>query len=66
MLPNRMPKFVLSRDSTQTGIPTGKTRSCQLDGCRGVRIGVRWPDDSITWPCQNGIEFIDKQTDRIM
>jgi hypothetical protein len=39
------------------GIATGGERSCQLEGCRGVRCAVRWPDGKLTWPCSAGIGF---------
>lgn len=38
------------------GRTTGTARQCQLEGCRGLRIGVRWPDGHITWPCSKGLE----------
>lgn len=48
-------KTILSRDGKERGKPTGKTRCCKLEGCSGIRIGVRWPDGKITWPCSKGI-----------
>lgn len=39
-----------------TGVTTGKTRRCQLEGCTGARLGVRWKDKHITWPCSKGME----------
>lgn len=49
------PTTVLSRDGHTEGKPTGGTRSCTLEGCRGNRIGVRWPDGKLTWPCSKGM-----------
>lgn len=37
------------------GHATGGTRTCGLDGCRGVRVGVRWSDGKLTWPCLKGM-----------
>ena len=34
---------------------TGGERTCTLGGCRGVRLGVRWPDGKMTWPCSDGL-----------
>lgn len=48
-------KPILDRDGTTTGIATGSTRSCQLEGCMGIRVMVRWPDGHRTWPCSKGL-----------
>lgn len=48
-------ELVYSRSGDQLGKTTGGTRSCRLEGCRGIRIGVRWPDGSLTWPCTDGM-----------
>lgn len=37
------------------GALTGTTRHCRLEGCTGRRLGVRWPDGKITWPCSKGL-----------
>jgi hypothetical protein len=37
------------------GLTTGAVRECQLSGCRGVRVGVRWPDGKLTYPCSKGL-----------
>ena len=39
----------------EPGRLTGGTRRCTLEGCRGERLGVRWPDGRITWPCSEGL-----------
>jgi len=44
---------VYNRDKSQVGETTGTTRVCQMDGCGGRRIAVRWPDNKITYPCEN-------------
>lgn len=50
---------VRSRDGETVGHATGSTHPCRLEGCKGVRITVRWPDDKITYPCSKGLEFKD-------
>jgi len=37
------------------GTVTGSVRRCSLDGCRGIRVMVKWPDGHRTWPCSEGI-----------
>ena len=44
---------LLSKDKLMEGKIVGY-RSCTLEGCRGTRIGVRWPDGKLTWPCSKG------------
>lgn len=45
---------VLSQGGEE-GSTTGTSRSCTMEGCRGIRIGVRWPDGKTTWPCTKGM-----------
>lgn len=52
-----IPEEVVSRDRAMTGKATGGTRHCRLEGCTGRRIGVRWPDKHITWPCSKGMVY---------
>lgn len=47
---------VWNRDKTEIGHMTGGYRLCQLEGCRGRSIGVRWPNKKITFPCTKGLE----------
>lgn len=49
---------VFSRDRRHIGRTTGSTRQCRLEGCPGTRIGVRWSDGRITWPCSNGLKYV--------
>jgi len=49
---------VWGRGRKESGIATGTVRRCQMDGCTGVRIGVRWSDGKITWPCSKGMEQV--------
>lgn len=47
---------VYCRDGKHMGIATGSVRRCQLAGCGGVRVMVRWPGGSVTWPCMKGMK----------
>lgn len=38
------------------GKATGSFHRCRLEGCRGVRIAVRWPGGRLTYPCTAGME----------
>jgi hypothetical protein len=53
-------KIVYSRDKKYIGKPTGSTRICQLEGCGGERIGVKWDNGKITYPCSKGMYFSPK------
>lgn len=56
---------VKSRDGKMTGELTGRSRCCNLEGCRGLRLGVRWGKKSgkprITFPCTAGMDFDGKK-----
>ena len=48
--------------SKMIGVTTGGVRRCTLEGCGGIKIGVRWPSKHqkgarprITWPCTKGM-----------
>ena len=58
-------KVVLTRDGSKQGIASGSTRRCQLAGCGGLNIMVRWPDGKITWPCSAGLREIVNVTYQI-
>lgn len=47
---------VYSRDGASVGLTTGSTHRCQLEGCTGRRVTVKWPDGKITHPCTKGLE----------
>jgi hypothetical protein len=49
--------LVYSRDAKHTGRLTGSTHSCSLESCRGWRLGVRWDNGKITYPCTDGMTF---------
>lgn len=46
---------VHSRDGTKVGVVRGRGYRCQLEGCRGLRLPVRWPDGRMTFPCTKGM-----------
>ena len=48
-------ELVKSSDDKSTGHTTGGTRECQMEGCRGQRLGVRWEDGKLTFPCTHGM-----------
>jgi hypothetical protein len=48
---------VFSRDGRLIGDVTGGFRQCQLFGCGGTRVGVRWKDGKVTFPCSEGMKF---------
>lgn len=41
-------------------------RRCTMEGCRGTRVGVRWPDGKLTWPCSKGLEAVAAGQYRIL
>ena len=47
---------IYNRDGTVVGELTGCQRPCQMEGCHGMRLHVKWPDDTWTWPCSRGIK----------
>ena len=49
--------FIYNRDGTDKGTVTGTYTPCQMEGCRGRRVWVRWPDGKLTKPCSRGLEF---------
>jgi len=46
---------VVSRDGIETGLTTGATRTCGMEGCLGRRVCVKWPDGKVTYPCTKGM-----------
>jgi hypothetical protein len=57
---------VYSRDRKEFGMPTGSSTVCKLEGCRGRRIGVRWRDGKITFPCTHGMKIYKNGNMRIL
>lgn len=46
---------IYSRNSKEVGNTTGSEKCCQLAGCNGRRLAVRWSDGKLTWPCTKGL-----------
>lgn len=46
---------VRSRGSDRKGEATGSTHACSMEGCRGLRVSVRWPNGRTTFPCSKGM-----------
>jgi len=40
-----------------TGALTGAHHRCQMEGCLGYRLTVRWPDGHHTRPCTKGMTY---------
>ena len=41
------------------GVTTGSARDCQMEGCNGMCLGVKWAGRKFqTWPCSRGMELI--------
>lgn len=50
-------QLVYIADGSKAGVLTGNTRLCSMDGCRGLRHDVKWPDGKITRPCGKGMKL---------
>ncbi len=48
---------VLSRNGKMEGKTTGASYACQLSGCMGRRLSVKWPDGHYTFPCTKGMLY---------
>ena len=47
---------VYSRDAKKKkGKTTGGGYRCQMSGCMGMRLGVKWEDGKMTFPCTKGM-----------
>lgn len=58
---------MLSRDGKMVGkIVNRHSYRCQMKGCLGWRICVKWPDGHHTYPCECGCRSIDKNTLQII
>lgn len=57
---------VYSRNKKSKGHTTGGEYSCQMEGCKGKRMGVRWNDGKITFPCTEGMKWINEHTAQII
>lgn len=58
MKPQTEPVVVWSKDRVEQGRATGGERECRMEGCRGRRIVVKWPNGKITHPCTKGMRAI--------
>lgn len=47
--------LIYSRGGAETGRATGATRRCQMEGCTGRCVVVRWAR-GITYPCTKGMQ----------
>lgn len=59
-------KFVLSRDRQFVGRLTGGSRRCQMEGCQGEAVAVRWSDGKLTWPCSKGLSWDNENQAHIL
>lgn len=50
------PPTVWSKGRETAGKATGGERVCQMSGCTGTGIVVRWPSGKITIPCTKGMK----------
>ncbi len=55
-----------NRENTEFGIFTQKSKNCQLSGCSGLRLGVLWSNNKITWPCSKGLKNKSKNIYQIL
>lgn len=53
-----------TRFARSAGTVIGGYTWCQMEGCRGVRVWVRWKDGRVTKPCSKGL-VLDRQAWRI-
>lgn len=59
--------FIKSRDSKNYGVIVNhSSRMCQMEGCTGMRMHVRWDDGSTTYPCSKGCECVAPHLLKIM
>jgi hypothetical protein len=49
---------IIDRSGKIEGKTTGGTRPCTLEGCMGEKIGVRWENGELTWPCSAGMKYM--------
>ena len=58
-------KRVYPSDGAGYGTLTGGRMPCRMEGCGGMKLGVRWPEGKLTYPCNRGMDFV-KGSWRIM
>lgn len=54
--------YVINRAGTEVGRVVSRSRRCTLTGCAGIRVGVKWPDGSRTYPCSKGLTATSHDT----
>ena len=47
--------IIFTRDKKEKGEVVSHTERICHEGCGGTRLGVRWSDKSLTYPCSSGI-----------
>ena len=52
---------VIARGGRKIGRTTGNEKCCNLEGCTGRRLHVRWKDGKFTWPCTKGMLWNDAE-----
>lgn len=46
---------VFNKDATIEGKAGASRYRCQMEGCTGQRMTVKWPDGKVTRPCTKGM-----------
>jgi hypothetical protein len=57
---------VVSRDGKHIGMTTGSWHLCQMEGCGGRRLSVKWGDGKNTRPCTKGMDWHPRKGWRIL
>lgn len=58
-VPPQGTKVVARGQKRPSGVTTGGSRPCGMEGCACVRIGVRWKNKVLTYPCLGGMRQRD-------
>ena len=59
--------FVASRNMSIYGVILNPfSRVCQMEGCTGHRMHVRWGDGKVTYPCTKSCESVSRHLMKIM
>lgn len=48
---------IRSRDTGKIGYANNRFYRCQLEGCNGRRLTVKWTDGKTTKPCTKGMNL---------
>ena len=46
---------VYNADGSLAGLASWNRYRCQMSGCTGQRVPVKWPDGQVTRPCSKGL-----------